>query len=207
MNAFSLSRSQSGLLPGDGLLPPSSFGVNPVFDPAFYKPIFDWLEGGETLDQAGGAKGFDNLFTGNLDYARQKALQDAANAYSWKAQKDTQDFNSNEAQVQRDWEEMMSNSAYTRAFADIRKQGLNPYILASPASTPSGASASSPTSFGAHASAGRSGQAFALLLGAIINGAFSLARSAISKPGSPTGYLDTWIDSQGEIRGYRRRQY
>lgn len=59
----------------------------------------------------------------------------------------SQNFNAQEAQKQRDFEEKMSNSAYTRAVDDMKNAGLNPSQMynngGSSASTPSGAAASS----------------------------------------------------------------
>lgn len=51
---------------------------------------------------------------------------------------------SNEARIQRDWEEKMSNTAYQRATDDMKKAGINPMVAFQQggASTPSGASAS-----------------------------------------------------------------
>lgn len=57
-----------------------------------------------------------------------------------------QRYNAYQAQLQRDWEERMSNTAYQRSVRDLRAAGLNPYLLygsASPASTPSAAVAHS----------------------------------------------------------------
>ena len=53
-------------------------------------------------------------------------------------------FNAEQAQLNRDWQEKMSNSAYQRAVADMRKAGINPILAATQggASTPSGATAS-----------------------------------------------------------------
>lgn len=78
--------------------------------------------------------GISNIFTGNLDWQRQQTLN-----------RQQQEFNSAQAQKNRDWQEKMSNSAYQRATADLEKAGLNPALLAggnSPASTPSGGVAS-----------------------------------------------------------------
>lgn len=54
-----------------------------------------------------------------------------------------QKFNAREAQKQREWQTEMSNTAYQRAATDLEAAGLNRVIaLGSPASTPSGATAS-----------------------------------------------------------------
>lgn len=69
-------------------------------------------------------------------------------------------FNSVEAQKARDFEARMSNTAYTRAVADMRRAGINPAMLSglassgSAASTPSGEAASSSHASGKNNSPG-----------------------------------------------------
>lgn len=64
-------------------------------------------------------------------------------------------FNAEEAAKNRDFQANLSNTAYQRAFEDMRAVGLNPYLAYSQggSSSPSGSSASSSTPSGVNASA------------------------------------------------------
>lgn len=117
-----------------------------------------------------------NWFTGNLDYQRSVALAERAEATSAREAQKAREFSaseagkarqhsSNEARILRDWQQQMSDSAYSRSIADLRKNGINPYAIGSfnAASTPAGGQgsaymASSSSGSGYTASAPQSGQ-------------------------------------------------
>lgn len=105
-----------------------------------------------------------------------------ARDFNLAAAREANRFNSLEAQKARDWQQMMSDTAYQRAMRDMKLAGLNPVLVGSlgGASTPSGASAAghaaqSPSASGV-SSPGASGTvdtSFSSFLASLIGDLFS----------------------------------
>lgn len=127
---------------------PVGFSIDPII--TNFKDLFA-KRSPRSLDNAGLLDSLDNSFTGNLDYKRSVGLAERAEATSAREAQKARDFSaseaekarqhsSNEARILREWQQMMSDTAYSRAIADLRKNGINPYAIGSfnAASTPSG---------------------------------------------------------------------
>lgn len=104
---------------------PNSY-VNNIKNSQAYKP--------NNIDEETYNQWLNNILTGNLDY--QRNLE-----YLGKEQQ----FNAMEAQKNRDFQLMMSNTAFQRQAYDLEQAGFNPALITglSGASTPVGSSATS----------------------------------------------------------------
>lgn len=120
-----------------------------------------------------------NYFTGNIDYQRQFELQQVA-----------QDFNALEAQKARDYNLMMSNTAYQRQVEDLQNAGLNPLVALGGSGATSGYSTSASSGI---PSANKPGANYSGMMASVLGLLSSSLNSAIQ-----TNNLDKKLDLMKE---------
>lgn len=130
------------------------------------------------------------------------------------------EFNANEAQKQRDFEERMSNTAYTRAVQDLKNAGLNPVLAYSQggASTPAGSTATASGST-SQSQAGKGSTAeFMNMLGSIASifagiytagagNATKIASAKINAGARTASSVSATYNSKGVLTGYTKKKF
>lgn len=181
VNSNSAKSTSSGAGPVD-----FDFGASPV---GIGYRIGSALRYGSSSD-AGSSSGFDSSY---MDFYRE--LQD--DAISAQLEADAQNrlfqqqsaaaanaFSASEAQKNRDWQEMMSNTAYQRSMADMKAAGLNPILAYSngSASTPGGSSAAGVAAAGSSHSLNT--DVLSSLVSNLVGSSARIASSTISSVGN-----------------------
>ena len=153
------------------------------YDPSQEKPIASSVQGlnSQQANSAQTQTGWWSKLTGG-DIEKKAAVAQAEYDRHYQAQQAVlgRQFSSAEAQKNRDYQTYMSNTAYQRGIADMRKAGLNPalfYSKGSGASTPAGSAASAggtPSGGRPSGTASSTGQ-LAILLASVVGTAITAA--------------------------------
>lgn len=159
-------------------------------DPRTVSDASAWLEQQKQSASSAATSDFYNWIT--RDFRAQMDANRIAQAEQAQIDRDFQlnsareamNFSAAEAAKQRNWQQMMSNTAYQRAVQDMRAAGINPILAYTQggASTPSGAAGTGYAASGSRAEVDTN--SLTSLLGSMMTSAASVARGFLSSVGS-----------------------
>lgn len=195
---------------------PISYQSSPV---AYNGGWFDALDGSGALRSLSGL-GVNSAAIAKEDWLRTEQSADNALYRDIVAMQYANQFNAEESQKQRDFEERLANTSYQRAVADMKKAGINPIMLMGNggADVPQGASASSSSRSSNGSSYRHSPGQESSVVNGLIGGIFQVVAGLITKNtkmavaglANATKNLDTTeivTDSKGRTRYTKTKYY
>lgn len=130
----------------------------------------------------------NNAMTANAAQNNAASLQAAREQMAFQVAQNAKamTFNADQARINREWQERLSNTAHQREVADLLAAGLNPILSANNgASTPSGSAASGVTSAGALAQTDMSrNQAFSNIVSSMFSAEANKENAALQAAAS-----------------------